>query len=145
LAHLTVVREASLHAARIGAGRVRLSSLRAVSDYLVVAMGHGTQEELRVLFCDAKGGLICDEVMSLGSIQQVTVYPREIIRRALDLGAASLVMAHNHPSGDPTASPEDVAATRRVASAAALFEIELFDHIIVARGACLSFRAEGLI
>lgn len=134
-----------MHASRSSVQRIQMASLPAVSDYLVTAMGASGKEELRILFCDASGGMIRDEVMSLGSVQRAPVYPRAIIQRALDLGAASLLMAHNHPSGDPTPSAEDIAATRRVASAAALFDIELFDHIIVARRGWFSFRAEGLL
>jgi len=122
-----------------------LSSSRALIDYLFADMAHLPAERLRVLFLDSKNRLLRDEVMSEGSVNETQVYPREIMRRALELGATALILAHNHPSGDPQPSEGDVEATRRVAEAARPFEIRIHDHVIIARSGWSSFRNLGLI
>jgi len=122
-----------------------LSSSRALIDYLFADMAHLPAERLRVLFLDSKNRLLRDEVMSEGSVNETQVYPREIIRRALELGATALILAHNHPSGDPQPSQGDIEATRRVAEAARPFEIRIHDHVIIARSGWSSFRTLGLM
>ncbi|MBO9377245.1 DNA repair protein RadC [Sphingomonas histidinilytica] len=120
-----------------------LADDRAVLDYLVARMAHQPAEQARVLYLNTKNELLRDEIVARGSVNRVDISPREIIRRALDISATGLLLAHNHPSGDPTPSASDVALTRDLFQAARLFEIALLDHIIVARQGYYSFRAEG--
>jgi DNA repair protein RadC len=98
-----------------------------------------------VLFLNSKNRLLRDEVMSEGSINETPIYPREIMRRALELGATALILAHNHPSGDPQPSDGDVDATRRIARAARSLDIKIHDHVVVARSGWTSFRTLGLL
>jgi DNA repair protein RadC len=106
---------------------------------------HAAREHCKVLFLDVKNQLIADETLAEGTIDQAPVYPREVIRRALELGAPGLVLAHNHPSGDPKPSPADVAITREIQAAAKLMGIVVHDHVIVARSGASSLRQLGLM
>jgi DNA repair protein RadC len=126
-------------------GRPALSSWSALLDYCTAAMARSEKEEFRVLFLDRKNHLIADEVQNRGTIDHTPVYPREIIKRALELGASSLILAHNHPSGDPTPSKADIAMTREVAVAAKALGISLHDHLVVGRGGHASFKSLGLL
>ena len=112
-------------------------------DYLTAAMAHERVEQARVLFLDAKNRLLADEIQSRGTVNATMVYPREIVRRALELNAIGIVLVHNHPSGDPTASREDIAMTKDVQRAAATMGIALVDHIIVAGTRWFSFQQQG--
>ena len=112
-------------------------------DYLVAALAHERVEQARVLFLDSKNRLIADEIQGRGTVNQTMVYPREIVRRALELNATAIILVHNHPSGDPTASREDMEMTRNVRRAAEALGIGLHDHIIVAGTRWVSFRTEG--
>jgi DNA repair protein RadC len=143
---LQAVRAAMLQALRTEAltGPV-LSDSDALIDYLFADMAHLPAERLRVLFLNAKNRLLRDEVMSEGSVSETSIYPREIMRRALEVGATALILAHNHPSGDPQPSRGDIEATYRVAEAGRPFEIRLHDHVIIARSGWSSFRVLGLI
>lgn len=125
--------------------REAITSPEALQAYLQVAMQHETTEQLRLLFLDRKNVLIRDEVQARGTIDHLPLYPREVVKRALELGAAALVMVHNHPSGDPTPSQADIETTRKVAAALAQVGVALHDHVIVARAGQLSFRAAGLL
>lgn len=122
-----------------------LSRWDALLGYLQAALAHERVETFRVLFLDARNHLLADEQMGTGTVNHVPVYPREVVRRALDLHATALILVHNHPSGDPTPSPADVEMTTEVKAAAALFGIVVHDHIIVGRGRCASLRSEGLL
>ena len=122
-----------------------LSCWDELIDYLSVSLAHERIEHFHVLFLDKRGAVIAQEVQGLGTIDKVTVYPREIVRRCLELDATSLIIVHNHPSGDPTPSREDVAITRDVERAAAIMGIALHDHVIVGRYGCRSFRQEKLL
>jgi len=122
-----------------------LSSWQALLDYCQTAMAHGEIEQFRVLFLDRKNVLIADEAQGRGTVDHVPVYPREIVRRALELNASALILLHNHPSGDPTPSDSDIAMTARVRDAAAIMGITLHDHLVVGRGREVSFRAAGLL
>lgn len=122
-----------------------LGASRTVVDYLNMTMAREATEQLRVLFLNAGNHLIVDEVVSRGSIMEAPASPREIVRRALEVGATALILAHNHPSGDPAPSRADISATRDLQKAARLFEIIIFDHIIIARGGHSSLRAEGYL
>ena len=109
-------------------------------------MGHERTEHFRVLFLDSRNKLIADEVQGHGTINHAPAYPREVVRRCLELHASAVILAHNHPSGEPTPSREDVALTAEIVRAAAVMGITVHDHIIVGKGKWLSFRrAEKLI
>ncbi|MFL6856600.1 MAG: RadC family protein [Allosphingosinicella sp.] len=144
--HLATIREAMLHALRseATAGPV-LTDSSALLDYLTLDMGHLATEQLRVLFLNKRNELLDDRVLAEGSVDMTPVYPRDIIRRALETGATALILVHNHPSGDPTPSRGDVEATRRVAAAAQALDICVHDHVIIAREGWSSFRALGLL
>jgi len=122
-----------------------LSNWDRLTDYLMAAMGHEPTEQFRVLFLDGRNKLLADEVQGKGTINHAPAYPREVVKRCLELHATAVILAHNHPSGDPTASREDVATTAEIARAAAAMGITVHDHIIVGRGKWLSFRSEKLL
>lgn len=126
-------------------GRPVLSGWDALLDYCHTAMGHETTEEFRVLFLDRKNVLIADEAQGRGTVDHVPVYPREILRRALELGASALILVHNHPSGDPTPSQADIAMTARIATGAEVMGITIHDHLVIGAGREVSFRREGLL
>ena len=136
-------------AERMGREQVRrrtvISSWSALLDYVRVAMAHEPREQLRVLFLDKKNQLIADEVMNQGTVDHAPVYPREIVRRALELSASAVIMVHNHPSGDPTPSQADIEMTRQVVEAARALRVAVHDHLVVGRDGVASFRALGLI
>ncbi|NBN63618.1 DNA repair protein RadC [Microvirga tunisiensis] len=125
--------------------RDALSSWSKVIDYVRAASSHEEREEFRILFLDKKNGLIADEVQQRGTVDHTPVYPREVIRRALELSATALILVHNHPSGDPTPSRADIQMTRQIIEIAKPLGIEVHDHIIVARGTELSFRGMQLL
>ena len=108
-------------------------------------MAHRDTEQFRVLFLDRKNTLIADEEQASGTVDHVPVYPREVVKRALQLNASALILVHNHPSGDPTPSPEDISMTAQVERAAQALGITLHGHLIVGKSTELSFRAAGLI
>lgn len=122
-----------------------LSGWDAVLDYCHTAMAHREIEQFRVLYLDRKNVLIADEEQARGTIDHVPVYPREIIRKALELNASALILVHNHPSGDPTPSQSDITMTARIAQAADSMGITIHDHLIIGKSRELSFRAEGLL
>lgn len=113
--------------------------------YLHFSMAHEPAEQVRVLYLDSKNRLVSEEVVSLGTVSRADIFPREIIRRALDVGATGLILAHNHPSGDLQPSRSDMTATRAVADAARLFDIQVHDHLIVSRSGYRSLRDEGYL
>ncbi|GGD90875.1 UPF0758 protein R01728 [Aureimonas endophytica] len=108
-----------------------LSSWSAVIDYCNAAMAHQTREQFRILFLDKKNALIADEVQHTGTVDHTPVYPREVVRRALELSASALILVHNHPSGDPTPSRADIEMTRTVAETAKALGIAVHDHVII--------------
>jgi DNA repair protein RadC len=122
-----------------------LSSWSALIDYLRAAMAHEANEHFRLLFLDRKNRLIGDEVQARGTVDHTPVYIREVVKRALDLGATALILVHNHPSGDPTPSRADIEMTRDIAKAAAPLGVTIHDHIIVGKGEPASLRALGLM
>ncbi len=126
-------------------GRPALSSWAALLDYCAAAMARGVREEFRVLFLDRKNVLIADEVQSAGTIDHTPVYPREIVKRALEIGASALILVHNHPSGDPTPSRADIEMTREIAAAAKPLNIAVHDHLVVGRSGHASFKSLGLL
>jgi DNA repair protein RadC len=122
-----------------------LSSWAALLDYCHTAMAHRETEQFRVLYLDRKNVLIADEEQGKGTVDHVPVYPREVVKRALELNASALILVHNHPSGDPTPSAADIAMTRQVQDAAAVLGLTLHDHLIVGKERELSFRSEGYL
>ena len=122
-----------------------LSSWSAVLGYCRTAMAELPREQFRVLYLDKKNRLICDEVISDGTVDQTPVYPREVVRLALARHASSIILVHNHPSGDPTPSRADIELTREIIAAARALDISVHDHLIIARGATTSLKAQGLI
>jgi DNA repair protein RadC len=141
----------SVHALLVRASREEvvakpvLSSWSSVLNYLKVRLEGATREEFWVLFMDKKHRLIADEKMGDGTVDQAPVYPREIARRALELSASSVILSHNHPSGDPSPSGSDVAMTREVMAALKPLSVSVIDHIVVGRDGTRSLKALGLI
>ena len=125
--------------------RPALSSWEALLDYCSAAMARSQTEEFRVLYLDRKNVLIQDEVHQRGTIDHTPVYPREVVKRALELSASAIILVHNHPSGDPTPSRADVAMTKEIAAAAKALKIEVHDHLVIGRGKHASFKAMGLL
>ena len=122
-----------------------VSSWAQLLDYCHTVMAHGGREQFRVLFLDRKNVLIADEEQARGTVDHVPVYPREVVKRALELDASSIILVHNHPSGDPTPSDQDIAMTAQVEAAAEALGLTLHDHLIIGRERELSFRAAGLL
>jgi len=112
--------------------------------YCRTAMSHRATEQFRVLFLDRKNVLIADEVQAPGTVDHVPVYPREVAKRALELNASAVILVHNHPSGDPTPSGQDIEMTERVELACQAIGVQLHDHVIIGKEAEFSFKANGL-
>jgi len=117
-----------------------LSSWSAVVDYCHAAMAHETQEQFRILFLDKRNALIADEVQQRGTIDHTPVYPREVVKRALELSATALILVHNHPSGDPTPSRADIEMTKLIADAAKPLGITVHDHLIIGKDGHVSMK-----
>ncbi|WP_343080358.1 RadC family protein [Ostreiculturibacter nitratireducens] len=122
-----------------------LSSWDTLLDYCHTTMAHRETEQFRVLYLDRKNVLIADEEQARGTVDHVPVYPREVLKRALELNASALILVHNHPSGDPTPSDQDLAMTTQIETAARALGIVLHDHLIVGKSRELSFRASGYL
>lgn len=122
-----------------------LSSWQKLIDYLHIAMAHEKRERFRVLFLNRKNQLMADEVQQSGTVDQTSVYPREIVKRALELGASALILVHNHPSGDPTPSKADITMTEEIMRAAGTMDILVHDHVIIARNGHSSLKSLGLM
>jgi len=122
-----------------------LNNWTRLMDYCHMTMAHETKEHFRILFLNKKNTLIADEVQGSGTVDHTPAYPREIMKRALELGATALILMHNHPSGDSTPSQADIDMTNMIIDSAKPFDITIHDHIVIARGGHTSFRNEGLI
>jgi len=122
-----------------------LSNWQSLLDYCRVEMAHEKTEQFRVLFLNAKNILIADEVQQRGTVNHTPIYPREVIKRALDLGATAIILVHNHPSGDPEPSRDDIDMTKDVRDAGQKMGVQVHDHIIVATGGITSFKSQGLL
>ena len=143
---LKLVHEATARMNRTRASRRPLiSTWSALVDYVKVAMAGASREQFRVLFLDKKNQLIADEVMNHGTVDHAPAYPREVMRRAIELSASAVILAHNHPSGDPTPSASDVDMTRQVIEAGRPLRIVVHDHIVVGREGVASLKALGLM
>jgi DNA repair protein RadC len=120
-----------------------IGSWKKLLDYLRMTMAEEKTEQFRLLFLDNKNALIADEEQQRGTVNHTPVYPREVVRRALELGASAIILVHNHPSGDPTPSQDDIAMTKEVAAAADKLGISVHDHIIIGRKGHASLRSLG--
>ncbi|WP_370161238.1 RadC family protein [Limimaricola soesokkakensis] len=122
-----------------------LSGWEPLLDYCRTVMAHRETEQFRVLFLDRRNVLVADEAQARGTVDHVPVYPREVVKRALELNASALILVHNHPSGDPTPSEADIAMTAQIEAAAWALGITLHDHLVIGKSRETSFRAEGLL
>ena len=122
-----------------------LSDWDALITYCHTTMSHRDTEQFRILFLDTKNTLIADEAQAQGTVNHVPVYPREVVKRALELNASALILVHNHPSGDPTPSEADITMTHQINAACHALCLTLHDHIIIGKSRELSFRSEGYI
>lgn len=123
-----------------------LNTWQRIVDYCRAAMGHEMKEQFRLLFLDRKNHLLTDEVHQHGTIDHTPVYPREVVQRALDVGAGAIVLVHNHPSGETTPSDADIEMTRAIVAACRPLDIIIHDHIIIGRGGSVtSFKTMGLL
>jgi DNA repair protein RadC len=143
---LSVIREVATRQA--GKGVIKspwMTTKDKVVEYLHLKLAPCTIEEFHVIFLDSQHRLIAIEQTSRGTINRTSVYPREIIKRALQLDSAAIILVHNHPSGNPQPSPEDVALTRSIAEASNPMDIRVLDHLVIAREGYVSLRERGLI
>lgn len=125
--------------------RTVLSSWSAVLDYCRMTMAFADKEQFRILFLDKRNNLIAEELQQTGTVDHTPVYPREVVKRALELSATALILVHNHPSGDPTPSQADIQMTRTIADVAQPLGITIHDHIIIGKDGHASFRGLGLL
>ncbi len=125
--------------------RTVIGSWSALLSYVRVTLQHEAREQVRVLYLDRKNQMIRDEVTNHGTVDHAPVYPREIVRRALELSASSIILVHNHPSGDPTPSKADVEITQAVIAAGKPLGISVHDHLVVGREGVVSLKAKGLM
>jgi DNA repair protein RadC len=146
---ITELKLIAASASRVAKGEVKqravLSSWQAVIDYCRTAMAFADKEQFRVLFLDKRNQLLADEVQQTGTVDHTPVYPREVVKRALELSATAVVLVHNHPSGDPAPSQADIQMTRQIADIAAPLGITLHDHIVVGKNGHASLRGMKLI
>ena len=122
-----------------------LASWQVLIDYLTIDMAHLRHERVRVLYLDTKNRLILDDQLSDGTLDEAAIHPREVVKKALDLGASALILVHNHPSGSPEPSRADVQITNKIAEAGRLLGITVHDHVIIGKEGHVSLKAKGLI
>ncbi|MEM7745844.1 MAG: DNA repair protein RadC [Pseudomonadota bacterium] len=125
--------------------RHALSSWTALMEYCKTAMAHRETEQFRILFLDRKNVLIADEEQAQGTVDHVPVYPREVVKRALELNASAIILVHNHPSGDSTPSQADIDMTRQIENAARSVGVVVHDHVVIGKENDTSFRSQGLL
>jgi len=143
---LKTVREAALRLAQGGVmNKHVLSSWPDLMDYLHACMAFEKTEQFRILYLNRKNALIADEVQQKGTVDHTPVYPREVVKRALELGASAVIMVHNHPSGDPAPSRDDIEMTKEVRDAGEKLGIALHDHVIISKKDNYSFKSNGLL
>ncbi len=121
-----------------------ISSWEALMAYCKAAMAHRETEEFRILFLDRKNVLIADEAQGRGTVDHVPVYPREVAKRSLELNASAIILVHNHPSGDPSPSPQDIEMTKRIDAACKAVGVAIHDHVVIGKETDASFRELGL-
>jgi DNA repair protein RadC len=142
---LKLLHETALRTARDAVGkRTVISSWSALLAYVKTALAHEAREQFRVLFLDKRNQLIADEVLGHGTVDHAPVYPREVMRRALELSSSAVILVHNHPSGDPTPSAADIDMTRQIVEAGRSLRIAVHDHLVVGRDGVASLKALGL-
>ena len=136
-------------ASRVARGQVKqrtmLSSWTAVIDYCRASMAFADKEQFRILFLDKRNQLIADELQQVGTVDHTPVYPREVVKRALELSATAIILVHNHPSGDPTPSQADIQMTKSIVDISAPLGISVHDHIIVGKNGHASLKGLRLI
>ncbi|RZJ00005.1 MAG: DNA repair protein RadC [Brevundimonas sp.] len=143
---LVCLREAAIRLAREDAARRPvISSWSQLLAYVRTTIAHLPREQFRALYLDRRNCLMREEWVADGSVDHAPVYPRELVRRALELSASAMILVHNHPSGDPSPSTADIDMTRKVIDAARVFNIQVHDHLIVGRDGTASFKSLGLI
>ncbi|MEZ5919935.1 MAG: DNA repair protein RadC [Parvularculaceae bacterium] len=143
---MKIVQAASIKLAQARVlNRPVISSWDDLLSYCRAAMADEKTELFRILFLDKKNILIADEVQQRGTVDHTPVYPREVVKRALELGASALILVHNHPSGDPTPSRADIEMTREIMTAASALKIRLHDHLVIGHRTEASFKSLGLI
>jgi DNA repair protein RadC len=146
VAAIKLVHEAALRLLRDAAAKSPvLDEWDSLLAYLTGVLAWERVEQFRILFLDSDGVLLADEAQARGTVNHTPVYPREVARRALELGASGLILVHNHPSGDPTPSAPDIDMTGQVCAAVELFDVLVLDHVIIGNGRVTSFRALGLL
>jgi DNA repair protein RadC len=146
IAKMRLIRDAALHLARAEVSdRPIINNYERLMDYLQIMLAHTPVEVFRVLFLDSHNRLLADKKLSEGTVNHVQVYPREVTRRALELNATALILVHNHPSGDPTPSGEDLSMTGDIRRAVEPLGITIHDHLIIGNGRWTSLRREGLL
>lgn len=146
---VTALKLAEASAQMLSQGKIMekpvLSNWQALINYCTSQIAYKKNEQFRVLFLDRQNRLIADEKMQEGTIDHTPVYPREIIKRALELGSSAIILVHNHPSGDPTPSREDIEMTKKIAEAGKQLGVMLHDHLIISKGGHSSFKTMDLI
>ena len=143
---LKVVRATSIRLTRQHVQNTNIiSSWNSLIDYCKAAMGYEKIEQLRVLYLDGKNVLIADEIQQRGTVDHTPIYPRQVLKRALELNASALILVHNHPSGDPTPSKQDIDLTKEVRESAEKLGISLHDHVIIGKSAHISFKSMNLL
>ena len=146
LAAIKLLHEAALRLSRARMlGEVVLADPERLIGYLTAVLAREKIEQFRILFLDGADRLIADEAQARGTVNHTPVYPREVVRRAIELEAAAIILVHNHPSGDPSPSQEDLAMTRQVVEAASVLGIAVRDHVIIGNGKWTSFQSSGLM
>ena len=146
IADLKLLPELAVRLARSEAcRRPVIASWSALVAYVRAALAHQPREQFRALFLDHRNNLLRDEMIADGTIDHAPVYPREVVRRALDLSASAMILVHNHPSGDPAPSRADIEMTRKIVDAARLFELQVHDHLVIGSQGTASFKQLGLI
>jgi DNA repair protein RadC len=145
-AALKIIHAAAVRLARAEiVNRPVLDNWAALTGYLHSVLARERVEQFRVLFLDTRNRLLADEPQSRGTVNHTPVYPREVAKRALELNATALTLVHNHPSGDPRPSHDDIAITKQIDEALRVVSVTLHDHLIVGNGSFVSLRGEGLI
>lgn len=126
-------------------GKSVLQSWQQVIDYCTATMAYDDKEQLRILYLDQKNQVLCDEIQQTGTVNHTPIYPREVMKRALEVGAMSLILVHNHPSGDPTPSRADIDLTLKIQRIGSDLGVTLHDHVIIGKGRHSSLKSLGII
>lgn len=146
ISEFKIVQAAALNLAQAKiVDRPAIASWSALIEYCNASMAYNATEQFRILFLDRKNVLIADEIQQKGTIDHTPVYPREVIKRALELGASSIILVHNHPSGDPTPSQADIEMTKKIIESAKPLGVSIHDHLVIGKGSHASFKSLGLI